>query len=147
MPLIVRAATPEDRPLWEPLWRGYQQFYKVALADAVTETTWSRFFSTAEPVHCLVAEEGEALLGLAHYIFHRNTWMTAEVCYLQDLFTNAEARGKGIARALIEAVYRAARNAGSARVYWMTHESNAQAMALYDKVAEKSGFLQYRKPL
>ena len=147
MSLTVRAAIPEDRPLWEPLWRGYQQFYEVALADAVTETTWSRFFSTAEPMHCLVAEEGEALLGLAHYIFHRNTWMQEDVCYLQDLYTNSGARGKGVGRALIEAVYERARAAGSSRVYWMTHETNTQAMALYDKLAAKSGFLQYRKAL
>ena len=95
---------------------------------------------------CLVAEDNGSLVGLVHYIFHRNTWMVGDVCYLEDLFTAPHARGQGVGRALIEAVYDKARQAGSSRVYWMTQESNAQAMLLYDKVANKPGFLQYRGP-
>lgn len=147
MPVIIRQVAEADRAKWAPLWLGYQAFYKVALSDAVTDKTWARLFDVAEPVHCLVAEENGALIGLVHYIFHRNTWMTEDVCYLQDLFTAEAARGKGVGRKLIEAVYQRAKAAGASRVYWMTHESNTQAMILYDKVAVKSGFLQYRKEL
>ena len=107
--------------------------------------TWSRFFDAYEPVHALVAESEGRLIGLTHYLFHRSTTAIQPNCYLQDLFTNAEARGKGVGRALIEGVYEAARAAGSPRVYWQTHETNETAMALYDKVAEKSGFIVYRK--
>ena len=143
--MLIRPVLPADRAAWDVLWQGYLEFYKGNVAGVVTEVTWSRFFDEGEPVNCLVAEQDGALLGLVHYIFHRNTWMAGPVCYLQDLFTAAQARGSGVGRALIEAVYEKAREAGSSRVYWMTHESNAQAMVLYDKLASKSGFLQYRK--
>jgi GNAT superfamily N-acetyltransferase len=93
----------------------------------------------------VVAEKGGQLLGLVHYLFHRSTIQIAPTCYLQDLFTNEAARGKGIGRALIESVYERARVAGCPRVYWQTHESNLTAMKLYDKVADRSGFVVYRK--
>jgi GNAT superfamily N-acetyltransferase len=98
-------------------------------------------------MHALVAERAGQLLGLAHFLFHRSTISTGDSCYLQDLFTVEAARGLGIGRALIEAVYAQARAAGAPRVYWQTHETNTAAMQLYDKVAEKSGFIVYRKML
>ena len=109
--------------------------------------TWERFFDDAEPVHALVAEQNGQLLALAHYLFHRSTIQLAPTCYLQDLFTDERARGRGVGRALIQTVYERARSAGAPRVYWHTHETNLAAMALYDKVAERSGFLVYRKQL
>ena len=57
------------------------------------------------------------------------------------------ARGRGIGRALIDRVYEQARRTGSSRVYWQTHQTNLTAMQLYDKVAEHSGFVVYRKLL
>lgn len=147
MAFIIRPVEPTDRPRWEPVWKGYQTFYKVDLPVEVNDLTWRRFFDGLEPVHALVAEEGEALIGLVHYLFHRSTWMIGPTCYLQDLFTTESARGKGVGRALIEAVYRAAAEAGASRVYWNTHETNTMARALYDKVATRSGFIQYRREL
>ena len=145
----IRFVTPADYAQWLPLWDGYNAFYErsgpTALAPAITAMTWARFFDSYEPVHALVAESGGELLGLTHYLFHRSTTSVAPTCYLQDLFTNAAARGKGIGRALIEGVYAQARLAGSSRVYWQTHETNHTAMQLYDKVAEHSGFVVYRK--
>jgi GNAT superfamily N-acetyltransferase len=98
-------------------------------------------------MHAMVAEGSGKLLGLVHFLFHRSTTQIAPTCYLQDLFTVEEARGKGVGRALITAVYQRALAAGSPRVYWQTHETNSVAMQLYDKVAEKSGFVVYRKTL
>lgn len=138
---------PADRTQWEPLWQGYLAFYKTSLPPATTDLTWSRFFDGIEPMHALVADQAGSLIGLVHYLYHRSTMMVGPNCYLSDLFTAEAARGKGVGRALIEAVYAAARAAGSSRVYWTTQENNATAMLLYDKVAEKSGFIQYRKPL
>jgi len=109
--------------------------------------TWSRFFDAYEPMHAMVAEASGRLLGLAHFLYHRSTTQIAPSCYLQDLFTAEEVRGKGVGRALINAVYEQAMAAGSPRVYWQTHETNHVAMQLYDKVAEKSGFVVYRKVL
>jgi GNAT superfamily N-acetyltransferase len=144
---VVRPVTAEDFPQWLPLWTGYNTFYKRTLPDAITRTTWARFLDAAEPMHALVAEQDGRLLGLTHYLFHRATAMIEPSCYLSDLFTNQQARGKGIGRLLIEAVYEAARRAGSSRVYWQTHETNAVAQVLYNGIAERSGFIVYRKPL
>ena len=145
--IVIRPVARTDHAQWLPLWHGYNTFYKNTMVDEVTAATWGRFFDSYEPVHCLVAELDGKLVGLVHYIFHRNTWMIGPVTYLEDLFTVPEARGKGVGRRLIEAVYEEARLAGSPRVYWMTHESNAQARVLYDQVATNSGFIQYRKTI
>ena len=146
-PLIVRSVARADFARWEPLWKGYNTFYERTLPTEITQMTWSRFFDAYEPVHALVAEMNGQLLGLVHYLFHRSTTMIAPTCYLQDLFTHETARGRGIGRALIEAVYERAKTAGSPRVYWNTHETNLTAMKLYDKVAERSGFVQSRKQI
>ena len=148
---MIRALEREDYDQWLPLWDGYNAFYgrtgDTALAPEITRTTWARFFDASEPVHALVAERDGALLGLTHYLFHRSTNMIEPTCYLQDLFTTEAARGHGVGRALIEGVYVRAAAAGSSRVYWQTHETNQVARTLYDKVAEQSGFLVYRKLL
>ena len=147
--LIVRAVRPEDYDQWLPLWDGYNGFYErsgpTALAPEITRVTWQRFFDDGEPVHALVAEQGGRLLGLVHYLFHRSTTLIEMNCYLQDLFTSEAARGKGVGRALIHAVYDRARAAGGSRVYWHTNETNATARLLYDKIADDSGFIVYRK--
>lgn len=149
--LEIRSIRPSDREAWLPLWDGYNAFYgrsgPTALPRAITDVTWARFFDGLEPVHGLVAVRDGTLVGLVHYLFHRSTTMIAPTCYLQDLFTSPAARGSGVGRALIEAVYSAAREAGAGRVYWHTHESNATARQLYDRVAEMPGFLLYRKVL
>jgi len=147
--VTVRPVNAIDYPAWRPLWDGYNAFYgrsgPTALAEEITRTTWSRFLDAGEPVHALIAESEGRLLGLAHYLFHRSTTAIGLNCYLQDLFTVEAARGRGVGKALIEAVYAQARQAGSPRVYWHTHHTNATAMRLYDQVAEHSGFVVYRK--
>lgn len=144
----VRPVQATDRAGWQPLWDGYNAFYgragETALPAEVTQTTWTRFFDADEPVHALVAEdETGQLLGLVHYLYHRSTTRIELTCYLQDLFTTPEARGQGVGRALIEGVYGAARQAGTKRVYWQTHTTNATGRALYDKVAQHLGFIIY----
>jgi GNAT superfamily N-acetyltransferase len=149
--LSVRFVVREDYEQWLPLWDGYNAFYgrsgATALAPEITRMTWARFFDAYEPVHGLVAASDGQLLGLTHYLFHRSTTAIEPVCYLQDLFTSNAARGRGVGRALINRVYEQARLAGSSRVYWQTHQTNLTAMQLYDKVAERSGFVVYRKLL
>jgi GNAT superfamily N-acetyltransferase len=145
MPVTVRPVAPADLAQWEILWEGYNTFYQRILPPGVTRTTWSRFFDPNEPVYALVAEKEGRLLGLVHYLFHRSTGLIGPICYLEDLFTLEQVRGQGVGRALIDAVYQRARSAGSVQVYWQTHETNATAMALYDKVAERSGFLVYAR--
>jgi len=148
---LVRPVETTDFDSWKVLWDGYNAFYgrkgETALREEITRTTWGRFFDAYEPIHALVAEQEGQLLGLVHYIFHRSTIAPTTNCYLQDLFTLESARGQGVGRGLIEEVYRRAQVAGSSRVYWHTHETNATAMQLYDKVAEKSGFVVYRKTM
>lgn len=149
MGVIVRFVTHADYSEWLPLWEGYNRFYgrfdTTALPEAITQMTWGRFFDAYEPVHAMVAEVDGRLVGLVHYLFHRSTITIEPTCYLQDLFTADAARGKGVGRMLIEAVYAQARLAGVVNVYWRTHASNATARRLYDSVAENSGFLVYKK--
>ncbi len=143
--LVIRPVGVHERAAWEPLWKGYQTFYEVALSDEVTATTWARLHDPAEPMFVVGAYLDGKLAGIVHYLFHRSCWTVGNYCYLQDLFVAKDARKRGIGRALIEAVENEARAAGASRVYWLTKEDNATARALYDQVAERSGFIQYRK--
>jgi GNAT superfamily N-acetyltransferase len=143
--ITVRPLARADRAQWEPLWRGYLAFYESSVPDEVTDLTFQRFFDAAEPMHALVAERDGEIVGIVHYIFHRSTLTKGPYCYLQDLFTAERARGGGVGRKLIEAVYERAKAAGASRVYWLTQEDNTAARALYDKVADRPGFIQYRK--
>jgi GNAT superfamily N-acetyltransferase len=150
--VTIRPVVPADYEAWLPLWDGYNRFYgrfdDTALPRDITQLTWARFFDGLEPMHAMVAERADGtLVGLVHYLYHRSTLMMGPTCYLHDLFTLDSERGKGVGRALIEAVYAAAKAARAERVYWLTHETNKTAMQLYDKVAELSGFVVYRKPL
>lgn len=149
--ILVRALKESDFQEWRELWLGYNQFYgrhgETALPENTTLITWSRFFDAYEPMHALVAVKDDKVVGLAHFLYHRSTIQVGPSCYLQDVFTDASARGQGVARCLIERVYTEATTAGCPRVYWQTHETNTTAMRLYDKIAQKSGFLVYRKLL
>ena len=140
----LRAIERQDRTQWEPLWRAYLDFYRAEWSDEVADATFMRIFDPLEPVHALVAERGSELIGFAHYLFQRSTWLVNSQCYLQDLYVGEAARGGGVGRALIAAVVEAAKEEGAARVFWNTHETNTVARRLYDEVAERSGFVQYR---
>lgn len=145
--LLIRPPALEDYAAWKLLWDGYNAFYgregPTALPDAITQTTWQRFFDADEPVRALVAERDGRLVGIVHYLFHRSTTLIEPTCYLQDLFTLASERGQGVGRQLIEGVYRDVQRVGGHRVYWQTHVTNTAGRALYDKVAEHAGFIVY----
>lgn len=146
MSFSIRPLCVEDEPAWAMLWQGYLDFYETPLAPEVSATTWARLLEPAEPVHGWGAfDEAGVMLGFVIAISHRSTWSVRNYLYLEDLFTAPAARGKGVARALIEAVCDFARGQGASRVYWHTHESNAQAQALYNRLAERSGFIVYRR--
>ena len=149
MPDIVsiRALQPTDKAEWIALFKGYIAFYKSSVADDVIEETWQRLLSSEEHFHrCLIAaDESDRPIGLAHILFHRSTWSKTWYCYLEDLFVRPDIRAKGVGEALIKAVYEAADERQVPRVYWSTQETNYRARGLYDKVATKSPFLQYRR--
>jgi GNAT superfamily N-acetyltransferase len=143
--MIVRIACEADFESWLPLWKAYQQFYKTDISENTTVVTWTRFLDADEPMHCAVAEVDEKIVGLVHYIQHRSCWTVGDYWYLQDLFVAMSARGQGAGRALIKFVYARAQESGASRVWWLTHETNTDAMQLYNKISEKSGFVQYRR--
>lgn len=151
MPVSVRPVARGDYAAWRPLWDGYNAFYgrsgATALDERVTAQTWDRFFDSGEQMHAFVAEAEGRIVGIVHYLFHRSTSRLADVCYLQDLFTDESLRGRGIGRALIQAVVDAAKDQRSARVYWHTQTTNAAGRALYDKMAEHRGFIVYTHEL
>jgi len=143
---MIEIVPLEDRhkPEWLPLWKGYQRFYEVDIDEETTDLTWRRLMDPSEPMFVLGAFAEGCLVGIVHFLFHRSTWTTGDYCYLQDLFTASEARGSGVGRALIAAVCGRATAQGASRVYWLTREDNATAIALYEKVALRTGFIQYR---
>lgn len=141
----IRPLDGGDRSAWEPLWQGYQHFYQTRIADDVTDLTWKRLTDPAGPLYGLGAFEDDRLTGITHYLFHPSSWTKGDYCYLQDLFVAGEARGRGVARALIDRVAELAGEAGADRLYWLTHESNEEARSLYDRIATRSGFIQYRR--
>lgn len=144
----IRPVVRNDYAQWLVLWEHYNasngRSGEKALDADITLMTWSRFFDAYEPMYALVAENNGRLVGLTHYIFHHSTTAIQPNCYLQDLFTSEAVQARGVGQALINGVFDAARRAGTSRVYWLTHESNLTAMQLYDKLAEKSGFVMYR---
>jgi len=147
MNIAIRPVSAADHAVWLPLWQGYQRFYKTEIAEASSAVTWQRFLDPSEPMHAALAWHNGRAVGLVHFIYHRSCWTVGDYCYLQDLFVSDGLRGAGIGRQLIEHVYAQARAAGAARVHWLTHESNSNAMQLYERIAERSGFVQYRQLL
>lgn len=145
MTITLRNALATDHDAWLVLWRGYQAFYETDLPADTSATTWQRLLDPTEPMHAVLAERAGRVVGLVHFIEHRSTWSVGNAIYLQDLYTAPEARGHGVGRALIEHVYARAALMGAAKVHWLTHETNRQAMALYDQLAQRPGFVQYRK--
>ncbi len=139
--MTIAALRPEDREQWELLARGYKAFYETPATDAEFDRAWLRLLAQ-DGVHGLGAFTDDRLVGIAHYLFHASVWATSN-CYLQDLFTLPSARGRGVARSLIESVANEARAHGAARYYWLTQEHNTVARALYDKVARHAGFIRY----
>jgi GNAT superfamily N-acetyltransferase len=143
--LAIRPLRPDEREAWEPLWHGYLSFYETRVSPDTTDVLWQRLHDPNEPMFVLGAFSDGKLIGIVQYLFHRSCWTIGDYCYLQDLYVAPDARKLGAGRALIEAVEKAAREKGASRVHWLTKEDNHTARALYDVLAERSGFIQYRK--
>jgi GNAT superfamily N-acetyltransferase len=144
--LSIRPVEPADKPAWVPLWRAYLAFYETTLPDAVYDETFHRLCSADHPdQNGLLALKDGKPVGLVHYIFHAHNWKPEGTCYLQDLYADPSARGTGVGRALIEAVYGAADARGVPSVYWLTQEFNHTARRLYDRIANLTPFIVYRR--
>jgi GNAT superfamily N-acetyltransferase len=143
----IRPLLPGDYEKWLELWERYQVFYQTSIPAEVSRESFRRMLDPAEPTFGALAFHGESAIGMVNWIFHRSNWTIGDYCYLQDLYVNKQCRGTGIGRLLIEHVYAEARKAGSPVVYWLTHETNAAARLLYDRIAAHYGFIKYRKDL
>lgn len=144
--LTIRTLRAEDKSQWADMWRDYLAFYETALPDDVYETTFSRLLGDdPQDFSCFVAEQNGALVGLTHYLFHRHAWKVEKVCYLQDLFARPKARGAGVGRALIQAVYDEADRQGAPSVYWLTQDFNHTARKLYDRIGTLTPFIKYAR--
>jgi GNAT superfamily N-acetyltransferase len=142
--LEIRPITAADHAAWLPLWQGYQRFYNAEIGTEVSAITWQRFVDPAEPMFAALAWQDGVAVGLVHLIYHRSCWTQGDYCYLQDLFVSEHLRGARVGRQLIEHVYAHAQAAGANRVHWLTQEDNSQARLLYERIASRSGFIQYR---
>ena len=143
----IRPVTTADHAAWLPLWQAYLRFYNTELADSVSQSTWQRFLDPSEPTHAALAWADGKAVGMVHFIYHRSNWAIENSCYLQDLLVAPETRGTGVGRKLIEFVYTTAKADGCCKVHWLTHETNATAIQLYERIAERPGFIQFRKGL
>ena len=144
MSVEIRPVGRDEYEAWLPLWNSYLAFYHATLKPGTSEITFARFHDDAEPMFVLGAYVDGVLSGIVHFIYHRSCWTAGDYCYLQDLFVDSSARGHGLGRRLIEAVYAKARADGCSRVHWLTKPENATARRLYDRIADDSGFMQYR---
>ncbi|ASP33108.1 GNAT family N-acetyltransferase [Labrenzia sp. VG12] len=147
MNIIIRSLQQQDKSAWLGLWRDYLSFYEQDLAAEVTERLFDRLLS-ANGHRAQVAVRDDELVGFVHYLFHDSTWSIDATCYLEDLYVSPELRGGGAGRKLIEAVYAAADSepAASGNVYWHTHDHNARARRLYDRIGVLSDFVRYDRP-
>jgi len=143
MPVAIRSVLPNDQPSWQRLWRGYCDFYQADVRDEVTQRTWKRILDPDSAIMCVLAESEGQVVGFAHCVVHENTWETQPVCYLEDLYVDPAARGRGIGKALLEWLRNAMRAEGWARLYWVTHKDNHTARALYDQFAQADDFVRY----
>jgi GNAT superfamily N-acetyltransferase len=143
MPLTIRPIQASDHAAWLPLWQGYIEFYQGDVSDAQTTLTWQRMLDAAQPLQGWVAERDRQLIGMAHIFMHDSTWSDRGYCYLEDLFVSEAARGQGVARQLIEHCKTWATRQGAGKLYWLTQETNHTARQLYDKVAQRTGFIHY----
>lgn len=142
---VIRELKPADHAAWLPLWQGYLEFYRESLDEETNALTFKDLSSNAHGMFAYVAEQDGKLVGLVHCVPHRATWTKTTYCYLEDLFVSPDVRGGGVGRALIEAVYARADEIGSTRVYWLTDKNNTTAQLLYDKLATRMSFIQYRR--
>lgn len=145
--ITLRPVGANDHAAWLPLWQAYLRFYETELSEAVSASTWQRLLDGHEPTHSALAWVDGKAVGMVNFIYHRSNWSIEPSCYLQDLYVDSAVRGLGIGRQLIEHVYAAAKADGCAKVHWLTHETNATAISLYEQVAERPGFIQFRKVL
>ena len=143
----IRQVTAGDHAAWLPLWQAYLRFYNTELADTVTQSTWQRMLDPSEPTHAALAWADDKAVGMVHFIYHRSNWAIENSCYLQDLLVVPQTRGTGVGRQLIEFVYATAKADGCNKVHWLTHETNATAIQLYERIAERPGFIQFRKAI
>ena len=144
---MIDFVTPDDKSGWLPLWQAYLEFYSHPLTDEMTDLTFSRFLDDAEAMYMMVAHDEGRVVGFATFVLHRSTWAEGSYCYLEDLYVDAAMRGKGVARGLIAAVGAAGKEKGAERLYWVTEAGNTTAQALYDKVANRTDFIQFRRDL
>ena len=144
--MIMRPLKLNDYDAWRPLWAAYLEFYETSVEDVIYRLTLNQLTSPEQPKQCaFVAEIGGDLVGIFHYIIHPHNWKAEEVLYLQDLFVQSDQRDKGVCRALIEAVYKAAGDQGSPTVYWLTQEFNQVVRRHYDSIATVTPFLKYTR--
>lgn len=144
--MTLRPLTASDLGQWEPLWRAYLAFYEAKVPNEVYETTWQRLLMPDRDPYGLCAVTGSGrLVGIVHYLFHVTCWAIAPNCYLQDLYVADDARGQGVGRALIQAVYEAADRRGVADVYWTTQHFNHAARHLYDSIGVLTPFIKYKR--
>lgn len=143
--LTVRYAIAEDQKDWVAMWRKFLHDKPDEPGDRTTEEkNWSRIMDTTNPLRCLVGIDANGnKVGFILFVVFPFTWSVLDVCYLEDLFVAPEARRKGYARALIDALAEVGRKENWYKIFWMTEADNQPAQRLYDTVARRMDYLRY----
>lgn len=145
----IKPLMANDKLAWQSLWHDYLAFYQTELPQVITDNTWQKIIDDNSPIFGFGAWQGEEnnkkLVGFVHVVLHPNTWNKSDCCYLEDLFVDKKLRGQGVGRALIEHIYAFAESKNCNRIYWVTDAQNIAAQKLYDSMATKTDFVQYRK--
>jgi GNAT superfamily N-acetyltransferase len=142
--LLIREPTPEDEAAWRRLWADYVAFYEADVPDAVTAATWARLLDPDFGMIGRLAELDGVVVGFTVSVIHPGSWALTPICYLEDLFVDPQARGRGVGRALIDDLVALAHARGWSRLYWHTKASNETARRLYDRYVEANDFVRYR---
>src|SRR4051812_3020149 len=123
----IRLATDADAPAVTALMAGFRDWWgRREPGDASIERSVRRLLADPATEFLLAGDDGVCQLR-----YRYGLWHAAEDCWLEDLFVRADARGRGLGRALSEAAIERARKRGCARIALDANEANAAA-GLYE---------------
>ena len=145
----IEPITTEQLEQLLPMIAEYQRFYEVEKIDKERNREFfARFVAPSENGMLLGAWREDDLIGYACLYWHFTSLVPAETVLMNDLFVAAEARGKGVGRALIDASADISRQRGAHHLEWATAPDNKTAQRLYDSTgAERSTWIEYELEL
>jgi GNAT superfamily N-acetyltransferase len=140
----IRPANTGEIEEMLPLIRAYCEFYETEPDDRGLRTMYETLISDPSQGAVFVARDDGKAVGFATLDWKWSSLKAARIGYLEDLFVDPEARGRGIADALIEVCAERCRELGMPAMEWLTAPDNRRAQQVYDRTGAESGaYLEY----